>query len=135
MENSPQPAVEKVEHPPPTKKQLGLQIEPISSADYYSPKHSKYEHYVNGNEFLTIPKALDDVATRTISLLTTDKKTRKLMDETLKSLKIEPKMLTKWSNAMWDILLARRGGQTAGWFTNFQIVLQTEYMSTQMTSV
>lgn len=71
---------------------------------------------MRGNEFLTIPEALDAVNTRTISLLTTDVKSRKLiwvsretMDETLKGLKIDPKILDRRSNALLDILLIADG--------------------------
>lgn len=52
------------------------------------------------NEFLNIPEALDAVSTRTISLLTSDMKTRKLigvsresMEEALKALNISLKVL------------------------------------------
>lgn len=46
---------------------------------YYASMHSQYQQYISGNELLTIPAALDAVTTRTISLLATDVKTRKLV--------------------------------------------------------
>lgn len=47
-------------------------------AGFYTQLQAKYESFTKGNEYLTIPEALDVVATRTISLMTTDVKTRKL---------------------------------------------------------
>lgn len=59
-----------------------------------------------------MPAALVAVTTRTISLLTTDVKTKKLigvsmeiLEETLKSLNIAIKVLAKRSNAMWDTII------------------------------
>lgn len=46
----------------------------------YVGLQEKYAPYTNGNEFLTIPEALDAVVTRTISLLTTDMVTRRLIE-------------------------------------------------------
>lgn len=67
------------------------------------------------NEFLTIPDVLSTVNTRTISLLTTNVKSRKLSGisrkttkEDLKSLKIIPKVWARRSNAQWDILLVTK---------------------------
>lgn len=55
---------------------------------------------------------MEAVASRTISLLTIDLKTRKLigisreiMEESQNSLNFSTKMLARRSNAMWDILL------------------------------
>lgn len=62
---------------------------------------------------LTVSSAQEAVATKTISLLTTDVKTRKLVgvsretiEEALTSLNIGASVLTKQSNTMSDILLA-----------------------------
>lgn len=72
----------------------------------------EYQNYIKGNKLLTILKTLNAI-TRTISLLMTDVKTCRLVgvsrddiEEALKCLKIIPKMLSIYSNAMWDILLA-----------------------------
>lgn len=65
------------------------------------------------NEFLTIFEALEAVTTKTIFLLTIDVTTRQLfgdsrdiIEETLKSLHIQPEVLARSFIAMWDILLA-----------------------------
>lgn len=62
---------------------------------FYLNQRTKYEESFRENEFLTIPEALDAVSTCTISLLTSDVKTRKLigvsretMEEALKALNI-----------------------------------------------
>lgn len=80
---------------------------------YYEQQREKYEKYLNGNEFLTIPEALDSLNARIISLLTSDVKSWKLigvsretMEEILKSLNIALKVLARRSSAIWDILLA-----------------------------
>lgn len=44
-------------------------------AGYYAQQQGKYEKYMNGNEFLTIPDALYAVTTMTITLLIIDVKT------------------------------------------------------------
>lgn len=46
---------------------------------YYNEQKEKYEKYVKGIEFFTIPEALDAVNGRIISLLTFDVKSRKLI--------------------------------------------------------
>lgn len=53
----------------------------------------EYRDFIKGNELLTVPEALNAVTTWTISLLTSDVKTRKLIgvsgeavEEALKSL-------------------------------------------------
>lgn len=45
---------------------------------YYAELRDKYEEFIKANEFLTIPEAMNAVNPRTISLLTTDVKNRKL---------------------------------------------------------
>lgn len=85
------------------------------------------------NEFLNIPDALDAVATRTTSLLTINLKTRKLIGtsrETLKDLKIGPKMLAKRSYACWATDEEAR--QLSGSIMMAKSVrLQAEYMGTR----
>lgn len=83
--------------------------------DDYIALLEKYSPYTNGNKFLTILQALESVTTRNISLLTTNVSTwqlvgisRDTMKEVLKSLQIQPKVLTRKSNAMWKILLANK---------------------------
>lgn len=68
-------------------------------AAYYEEFQKKY---VKGKEFLTILESLDAVNTRTISLLMADIKSWKLIDinketmeEFLKRLQIEPKVLAQ----------------------------------------
>lgn len=43
----------------PSSKLLRLQIGPPNDADCYAQQKEKYEQYIQGNEFLTIPEALD----------------------------------------------------------------------------
>lgn len=71
--------------------------------------------FVSGNEFLTVPSALEAKTTRTVSLLATDVKTRKLvgvpsetMEKALRSFNIATKVWAKGSNAMWNILLGNK---------------------------
>lgn len=85
------------------------------SVVYYAKLKDKYEKFINGNEFFTIPKALNAVNIHTISLLTANVKSQKLigvsretMEEVLKSFSIAPKVLARRLNAMWDILLASK---------------------------
>lgn len=105
----------------------------------------KYEKYIKGNKFLTIPNTQNTINTRIIFLLTTDIKSWKLigvnmetMEETLKILSIAPIILPKTSNAVWDILLATKqeAKQLAGSIlTAKSMRLQMEYMSTQRTRI
>lgn len=45
------------EHPPPNY--LDCKQAPPNDADCYAQQKEKYEQYIQGNEFLTIPEALD----------------------------------------------------------------------------
>lgn len=79
----------------------------------YVALYYRYWDYISGDELFFIQSALKAVVTRTISLLTTDAKTRELicvsretMKEVLKSINIGTKVLAKRSNAMADIMLA-----------------------------
>lgn len=74
---------------------------------YYSIMREKYRDSINGNELFSIPEALTEVATRAISLLATDVKSRKFvgasredMEEVLKCLKLIHLALR--SNVTWD---------------------------------
>lgn len=109
---------------------------------YYIDQHKKFEDSFNGNEFLTIKEVIKP---RTLSMLTSDVKTHKLigvsrecMEEALKVLNIHPKILARRSNALWDLLLAseEQAKTLAGsvLFTK-SIRLQTEYMGTCRTRV
>lgn len=71
---------------------------------YYTALEKQYQNYIKDDDFLTIPEALEDTTTKTISLLTTY--VRAWMEETLKSLQISPRIKAKRLNAMWDIMLA-----------------------------
>lgn len=85
------------------------------------------------------------VNTKTIFLLTTDVKTRKLIGgnkETMggspKNLKIDAKVFSRRNNDMWDILLAAEDSakSLAGNILTTKCVrLQTEYMGTRKTRV
>lgn len=97
-----------------------------------------YKDYISGNELLTIPSLLEAVLTRTITLLMTDVKTRKLtdvsreiMEEALKNLNIASKVLTRRVNTMLDILLTtvKETKALAGSIlTTKSVRLQTEYL-------
>lgn len=86
---------------------------------------------------------LEVMSYRTISLLTTDVKTRRLlgisrqiMEEALKSLNASPKILVRQSNTMWDILLATSDEVKAlagGILTTKSVRLQTKYLGTWKT--
>lgn len=52
---------------------------PKKDAVYYANLRTKYEEFIKGNEFLTIPEVLNAVNTQTISLLTTNMNSRKLI--------------------------------------------------------
>lgn len=72
-----------------------------------------YWQYIDGNELLRIPAALDALTTKTISMLTTDVKNQKLVgairettEEALNRLNVGASTLAKMSNAIWGILLA-----------------------------
>lgn len=85
------------------------------------------------------------VSYRTIPLLTTNLKTRKLagvnrkiMEEALMSLSIAPKILARRSNATWDILLAtitETKVLAEGILTTKPLRLQIEYLDTQKTKI
>lgn len=85
------------------------------------------------------------MATRTIYLLLTNKVTHWLIDvsrdtkeEALKSLQIIPKLLARWSNTIWDILMVNeeKAKKLVGSIlTTKSIRLQTEYMGTQTTMI
>lgn len=101
----------------------------------------KYAEYTRGNEFITIPEALNAVHTRTISLLTTNVKSRKLIGvirESIEKALKSHKILARGSNALWDILLAteQEAKQVAGYILETKSVpLQTEYMGARKTKV
>lgn len=110
-----------------------------SSEDYVAIKE-KYEVYTKGNEFLTIPEALEAVSVRIISLLTADVVTHRLinvsrdtMNEALNCLQVFSKILTRGSSVMWDIQLVNEE-EVKKLTVNVQITmsvrLQTEYMGT-----
>lgn len=90
-----------------------------------------------GNKILPIPEALNVIITRTISLLTMDVKlckligiSREMIEEALKSLKITPNILMKWSNAMWDVLLVMEKELAGNVLTTKVLQLQIKYMGT-----
>lgn len=54
-------------------------LPPQKGPAYYNQLKEKYKKFVSGNELLLMPSILETVNTRTISLLTTDIKTHKLI--------------------------------------------------------
>lgn len=74
-------------------------------AAYYVAQRGKFEEPFKGNEFLTLPEALEAMKTCIVFLLNT--KTRKLtgasrenLEEPLKTVNISPKVLAKRTNAV-----------------------------------
>lgn len=72
----------------------------INGPEYHKGLTGQLENFVSGNKLLPVPSLLETVNTRTISLLTTDIKTRKFLgfnreitEEVLKCLKIEVEVL------------------------------------------
>lgn len=136
--NSPHPQKNQNQNRPGRKAGQGKRT------NYYEEQRVKYEKYLHGNEFLTIPEVLEAVNAEVISLLTTDVKSRQLigvsrenMKEVLKSLKIMPKMLARSSNSMWDLLSSKQEAkQLAGSIlSTYSLQLQTEYMRTRNTNI
>lgn len=115
------------------------------NAEYYEELRVQLKDTFKENEFLTIEEAFMAVKKKTVSLLTSDIKSRKLigvsretMEEVLKVLQISPKVLARRSNAMWDILLPTEqdAKQIAGnILTTKNLRLQTEYMDTRRTRI
>lgn len=100
------------------------------------PKEGCPTLYISGNELLTIPSALEAVATKTLSLLTIDIKTRKSVGvsrETIERLNIAVCVIVTRSTAIWDFLLATEETDKkldGSIVTTKSVRLQTEYMST-----
>lgn len=97
-------------HASPKKTYLGSSKTQKKEDEYFSRLQDHYWKFIFGNKLLTMPSALEAVAIRTISLLTTDVKTlivvsRDNMEESLKCPSIAAKVLAKRSKAMWNILL------------------------------
>lgn len=95
----------------------------------------EYRDFIKGNKLLTILEALNVVTTMTISLLTTDVKTCKLVGISREAIEEAFKSLTR-PNVMWDILLATKdeAKQIAGNILMTKALrLQTAYMRTHRT--
>lgn len=80
-------------------------------AVYFAEMQDHYWELISDNVLLTVSSTLEAVASKRVSLLTTDVKTRKLVrvsrettEKALKSLSIADKVLAKRSNAMCDII-------------------------------
>lgn len=120
--------------PVSTEKNAWADNRPVTKdATYNASQKEKFENSFKGNEFLTINEALEAVNTRTISLLTSDIKTWKLIgisrDAMEDALKINPKVLARRTNALWDILLQteQQAKELAGSILNTKdLRLQTE---------
>lgn len=79
---------------------IGSSPAPKKSPNYYTSLKEHYEKIISENEILSVPSLLQSVNTKTISLLTIDVKSRKLigvnreiMKATLKSLNIATKYI------------------------------------------
>lgn len=127
------------------KKSSWSEVRSQNDPAYYRALKEKYDSYIKGSELLTIPEAVHAVKTKTIYLLTADVGIRKLigvsretMEEALKSLKISPKILTRCTNALWDILLATEEETKKLAGSNLatkSVRLQTEYLGMMRTKV
>lgn len=97
-------------HPQQQDHRFGQWIAPprTKSPDYYNSLKEQYKKIISVTEFLPLPSLL-----ATMVLLTTDKKSRKLigvdkeaMEEARKCLNIRAKVLDRRSNVMWYVMLA-----------------------------
>lgn len=75
MTESPRATVTQTETPSPWNSNRPKK----KGAAYYKQMKEDYRDFIQGNELLTIPEALNAVTRRTISLLTSDIKTRKFV--------------------------------------------------------
>lgn len=86
--------------PPSPNPQSRTFVKP-KDAQHYAGLQDEDRQFIPGNELLTLPSALEAMATITISLLTTDVKTRKLivsketLEAILKSLNFTTKVSAK----------------------------------------
>lgn len=72
---------------------------PKKGSEYYLEVSKKYQDFIAGNELLIIPSALEAITRRTIPLLTSDVKTRKLVGVNREGLKeVLKKISTLWSS-------------------------------------
>lgn len=118
---------------------------PKKGPEYYNILREEYGKFSSGNEVIAVPSDMEAINTRTIYLLTTDVKTRKLigvsrdlMEESLMSFNIGAKVLTHRSNDMWDLLLVTEEAVkslTGNILTTKSVRLQTEYTGTQKTRI
>lgn len=115
---------------------------PPKGPEYYSGLRKEYAYFISGNELIALSSLMEAIATRTISLLTADAKTRKfiavtrdLMEDALKVLNIGAKVLARISNAMWDIVLALEETveALAGSLLTTKCFSRMEYMGTRKT--
>lgn len=117
--------------------QLGPPLSQKKDAAYYDRMREEYRDFIKGNKLLTILEALNVVTTMTISLLTTDVKTCKLVGISREAIEEAFKSLTR-PNVMWDILLATKdeAKQIAGNILMTKALrLQTAYMRTHRTRI
>ena len=80
--------------------------------DYKKDRAEKYAQYFQGNQILPIPELVEAVQPKTLSLIITDIKTRRLagikkdkFDELLKAAGILARYFCRRSFTTWDILL------------------------------
>lgn len=96
MAESPHPIFTETETPSPSPSAWNKNRQNKDAA-YYDRMKDEYRDYIMGKQLLMIAEGLNAVTTRTISLLTSDVKTRKLIgvsreniEEALKYLQIVP---------------------------------------------
>ena len=107
--------------------------------DYKKDRVEKYAQYFKGNRILPIPKLVEAVQPKTLSLIVSDIKTRRLaglkkdkFEEILKAAGIPARYFCRRSFATWDILLSSQELATKLASNNCintkQYRLQSEYM-------
>lgn len=127
----------------PASKSIGMWGDRLKKKglDYYNSLREECGKFISSNELIAVPSVVETINTRTISLLATDLKTRKLigvsrdvMEEFLKSLNIGANELAHRSNSLRNILLAMKEAAKSLAviiLTAKLLRLQTKYMGTQ----
>ena len=107
-------AIQPGQKPPATPVSWSSQIQKKkkSPEDHENDRVTKYAKYFKDNEILPIPELVEAVEPKTLSIVVTDLKTRRLaglkkeaFDELLKTAGIPGKYFYRRSFATWDVLL------------------------------
>lgn len=106
--------------------------------EYYISTREKYQDYISGNELLTIQSAWEEISKKAIYLLTLLKLVgvnRERIVRAIRGLDIAVKVLSRKSNAIWDILLTpeEEVKKLAGCIFTKSVRMQSEYMGGRRT--